>query len=76
MEPLIARMDFDLPDVPADFKQRVEDACNDAVRMDRQIDVRVLPAEAGAGDSERHPHCERPAPVRDRNGADRRHQGH
>ncbi len=45
MEPLIARMDFDLPDVPADFKQRVEAACNDAVRLDRQIDVRVLPRE-------------------------------
>ena len=36
MEPLIARMDFDLPDVPADFKQRVEEACNDAVRLDRR----------------------------------------
>jgi misacylated tRNA(Ala) deacylase len=45
MEPLIARMDFDLPDVPADFKQRVEEACNDAVRLDRRIDVRVLPRE-------------------------------
>ena len=45
MEPLIARMDFDLPDVPADFKQRVEDACNVAVRLNRQIDVRVLPRE-------------------------------
>ena len=45
MEPLIARMDFDLPDVPADFKERVEDACNEALRLDRQIDVRVLPQE-------------------------------
>ena len=45
MEPLIARMDFDLPDVPADFKQRVEEACNDAVRLDRRIGVRVLPRE-------------------------------
>src|SRR5512133_349765 len=45
MEPLIARMDFDLPDVPADFKQRVEDACNQAARLNRQIDVRVLPRE-------------------------------
>jgi misacylated tRNA(Ala) deacylase len=45
MEPLIARMDFDLSDVPADFKQRVEDACNEAVRLNRQIDVRVLPRE-------------------------------
>jgi misacylated tRNA(Ala) deacylase len=45
MEPLVARMDFDLSDVPADFKQRVEDACNEAVRLDRRIDVRVLPRE-------------------------------
>ncbi len=45
MEPLIARMDFDLPDVPADFKQRVEDACNEAIQLNRQIDVRVLPRE-------------------------------
>ena len=43
MEPLIARMDFDLSEVPGDFKQRVEDACNEAVRLNRQIDVRVLP---------------------------------
>jgi misacylated tRNA(Ala) deacylase len=41
MEPLIARMDFDLSDVLADFK----DACNEAVRLNRRIDVRVLPRE-------------------------------
>ena len=29
----------------AHFKQRVEDACNVAVRLNRQIDVRVLPRE-------------------------------
>jgi misacylated tRNA(Ala) deacylase len=34
-----------LPDVPADFKQSVEDACNEAVRLNRPIDVRVLPRE-------------------------------
>ena len=45
MEPLVARMDFDLSEVPADFKQRVEDSCNEAVRLNRQIDVRVLPRE-------------------------------
>jgi Ser-tRNA(Ala) deacylase AlaX len=43
MEPLTARMDFDLPDVPADFKQHVEDACNEAIQLNRQIEVRVLP---------------------------------
>ena len=45
MEPLIARMDFDLSDVPADFKHRVEQACNEAIQLNRQIDVRVLPRE-------------------------------
>ena len=45
MEPLTARMDFDLPDIPADFKQRVEEACNIEVAADRRIDVKVLPRE-------------------------------
>ena len=45
MEPLIARMDFTCPTCPADFKHRVEDACNKAVRLNRQIEVRVLPRE-------------------------------
>jgi len=45
MEPLTARMDFDLPDIPADFKQRMEDACNIEVSADRRIDVRVLPRD-------------------------------
>ncbi|MEP6696428.1 MAG: alanyl-tRNA editing protein [Pseudonocardiales bacterium] len=45
MEPLTARMDFDLPDIPSDFKQRMEDACNIEVSADRRIDVRVLPRD-------------------------------
>lgn len=45
MEPLSARMDFDLPDLPADFKQRVEDACNIEVVADRRIEVKVLPRD-------------------------------
>ncbi len=45
MEPLSARMDFDLPDLPADFRQRMEDACNIEVAADRRIDVRVLPRD-------------------------------
>ncbi|MDL4772791.1 MULTISPECIES: alanyl-tRNA editing protein [Thermomonosporaceae] len=49
MEPLSARMDFDLPEVPPGFKQAVEDACNLEVESDRRIDVRTLPrAEAFA----------------------------
>jgi misacylated tRNA(Ala) deacylase len=47
MEPLTARMDFDLPELPAGFKDAVEAACNAEVGNDRRIDVRVLPrAEA------------------------------
>ncbi|MDQ6875541.1 MAG: alanyl-tRNA editing protein [Actinomycetota bacterium] len=45
MEPLVARMDFDLPDLPPDFKQRIEDACNIEVAADRRIDVKLLPRD-------------------------------
>ncbi|MDA0634061.1 alanyl-tRNA editing protein [Nonomuraea sp. MCN248] len=45
MEPLTARMDFNLPEVPPGFKEAVEDACNAEVLADRRIDVRVLPRE-------------------------------
>jgi misacylated tRNA(Ala) deacylase len=43
MEPLTARMDFDLPEVPAGFKETVEGACNAEIAAGRRIDVRVLP---------------------------------
>lgn len=47
MEPLAARMDFDLPELPEGFRDAVEAACNAEVGTDRRIDVRVLPrAEA------------------------------
>jgi misacylated tRNA(Ala) deacylase len=47
MEPLVARMDFNLPEVPPGFKEAVEAACNLEVEADRRIDVRTLPrAEA------------------------------
>lgn len=45
MEPGTARMDFNLPEVPPDFKQRVEEACAVEVTADRRIDVKVLPRE-------------------------------
>jgi misacylated tRNA(Ala) deacylase len=45
MEPLSARMDFDLPDLPPGFKEAVEAACNAEVGQDRRIDARVLPRE-------------------------------
>jgi misacylated tRNA(Ala) deacylase len=46
MEPLAARMDFDLPELPDGFRDRIEAACNIEVGADRRIDVRVLPRAA------------------------------
>ncbi|WP_433158741.1 alanyl-tRNA editing protein [Kribbella sp. CA-247076] len=49
MEPLTARMDFDLAEVPPDFKDRVAEAVNAEIRTDRRITVSNLPrAEAFA----------------------------
>jgi misacylated tRNA(Ala) deacylase len=49
MEEYAARMDFDLPEVPAGFKEAVEAACNKEIAAGRPIDARVLPrAEAFA----------------------------
>ncbi|MCO5968748.1 MULTISPECIES: alanyl-tRNA editing protein [Actinoallomurus] len=49
MEPGVARMDFNLPEVPPGFKEAVEAACNAEITADRRIDVRTLPrAEAFA----------------------------
>jgi misacylated tRNA(Ala) deacylase len=45
MEPLSARMDFDLAEVPADFKEGVAAACNAEIAQDRRIEVSVLPRE-------------------------------
>ncbi len=45
MEPLTARMDFNLPTVPDGFRSAVEDLCNMEIDADRRIDVRVLPRE-------------------------------
>jgi misacylated tRNA(Ala) deacylase len=42
MEPGEARMDFNLPEVPPDFKARLEDLVNAEVVADRRVDVRVL----------------------------------
>ncbi|MFE9200869.1 alanyl-tRNA editing protein [Micromonospora sp. NPDC007230] len=47
MEPGEARMDFNLPEVPPDFKSRIEELVNAEVAADRSVAVRVLPrAEA------------------------------
>ncbi|HEY3684041.1 MAG TPA: alanyl-tRNA editing protein [Streptosporangiaceae bacterium] len=40
-----ARMDFNLPEVPPDFKTRIEDLVNAEVRGDRKIVDRVLPRD-------------------------------
>jgi misacylated tRNA(Ala) deacylase len=45
MEPLVARMDFNLPDLPEGFRDAVEAACNAEIRAGRRIDVRVLPRD-------------------------------
>jgi len=45
MEPLSARMDFNLLEVPSGFREAVEAACNTEVVADRRIDVRVLPRD-------------------------------
>jgi misacylated tRNA(Ala) deacylase len=45
MDPLTARMDFNLDAVPPGFKDAVEDACNAELRADRRIVVRELPRE-------------------------------
>jgi misacylated tRNA(Ala) deacylase len=44
MKPLEGRMDFDLAEVPAGFKEAVEAACNAEIDADRAIEVRELPA--------------------------------
>jgi misacylated tRNA(Ala) deacylase len=45
MEPLTARMDFDLPELPEGFRDAVEAACNAEIMADRRIDARVLPRQ-------------------------------
>lgn len=45
MEPLTARMDFNLPDIPADFRDRIAAACAVEVSADRAIRVDNLPRD-------------------------------
>lgn len=45
MEPFEARMDFNLPEVPEGFKERVAEACAAEVLADRAIEVKTLPRE-------------------------------
>jgi misacylated tRNA(Ala) deacylase len=45
MEPLSARMDFDMTEVPEGFRDRVAEACNAEVAANRAIQVSTLPRE-------------------------------
>jgi misacylated tRNA(Ala) deacylase len=45
MEPLEARMDFNLAEVPEGFRDAVAAACAEEVAADRRIDVKVLPRD-------------------------------
>ena len=45
MEPGVGRMDFTLTELPADFKQNLEERCGLEIAADRRIDVKVLPAQ-------------------------------
>jgi misacylated tRNA(Ala) deacylase len=45
MEPLAGRLDFNLPEIPADFKDRIEAACAAEVERDRPITVKTLPRD-------------------------------
>jgi misacylated tRNA(Ala) deacylase len=45
MEPGEARMDFNLPQVPPDFKARLEELVNTEVSADRAVAVKVLPRD-------------------------------
>lgn len=45
MQPGEARMDFNLPEIPPDFKSSLEDLVNAEVGANRRIDIRVLPRD-------------------------------
>ena len=45
MEPGVARMDFNLPEVPPGFKQTIEDLVNAEVEADRVITTRFVPRD-------------------------------
>jgi misacylated tRNA(Ala) deacylase len=45
MEPLAGRLDFNLPEIPDDFRERVTAACAAEVERDREITVRTLPRD-------------------------------
>lgn len=52
MEPLSARMDFELPEVPEGFAQRVEQLVNEAVAANYPIEVSFLPRDTAVEDED------------------------
>lgn len=48
MEPLVGRLDFDLPEVPLTFRERLQAQLDDEVTADRPIVVRTLTREEAA----------------------------
>ena len=45
MEPLKARMDFELESMSVDFAEKVEEKINEEVLKDHKIDINMLPRE-------------------------------
>ena len=74
MEPFTARMDFDLPELPAGFREAVEAACNAEIAAGRRIDVRVLPRSRRARHPRHHPHGHQPRPARRQGRPHHRHR--
>jgi misacylated tRNA(Ala) deacylase len=52
MEPLTARMDFELPDVPEGFVDKVERLVNDAIAQNHPIEVSFLPRDTAVVDED------------------------
>lgn len=52
MEPLTARMDFELPEVPEGFVEKVEQLVNDAILQNHQIEVSFLPRDTAVVDED------------------------
>ena len=52
MEPLVARMDFELPEVPEGFVDKVEKLVNDAIAYNHPIEVSFLPRDTAVVDED------------------------
>ena len=52
MEPLVARMDFELPEVPEGFAEKVEKLVNDAIAHNHPIEVSFLPRDTAVVDED------------------------